>query len=188
VLLMFAAGAAAGSSAGVPDMPRFRWENFTTENGLPDNHVFQIKVDGNRVWAATENGLALYENGRWKVYGTADGLVHRAVLCVDVDPKTGDVWAATMGGLSRFSAGRFDNYTQLNSGLPNDVVYGVASKATGSGWPPPPGARASTSRPDNGGTSTNATLPCTRFGLTPSPPEPRRSTTRCGAAACWSTT
>jgi len=70
VLLMFAAGAAAGSSAGVPDMPRFRWENFTTENGLPDNHVFQIKVDGNRVWAATENGLALYENGRWKVYGT----------------------------------------------------------------------------------------------------------------------
>ena len=31
-----------------------------------------------------------------------------------------------MGGLSRFSAGRFDNFTQLNSGLPNDVVYGVA--------------------------------------------------------------
>ena len=122
VFLMFAAGAAAGA----PEMPRFRWENFTTENGLPDNHVFQIKVDGNRVWAATENGLALYQNGHWKVYGTEDGLAHRAVLCVDVDPRTGDVWAATMGGLSRFSAGRFDNYTQLNSGLPNDVVYGVA--------------------------------------------------------------
>ena len=41
------------------------------------------------------------------------------------DKRTGDVWAATMGGLSRFSAGRFDNFTQLNSGLPNDVVYGV---------------------------------------------------------------
>ncbi len=119
---MFAAGAAAGS----PEMPQFRWENFTTENGLPDNHVFQIKVDGSQVWAATENGLALYRDGHWKVYGTQDGLAHRAVLSVDVDPRTGDVWAATMGGLSRFSAGRFDNYTQLNSGLPNDVVYGVA--------------------------------------------------------------
>ena len=54
-----------------PEMPRYRWENFTTENGLPDNHVFQVKVDGPRVWAATENGLALYQNGRWKVYGTA---------------------------------------------------------------------------------------------------------------------
>ena len=31
-----------------------------------------------------------------------------------------------MGGLSRYSAGRFDNFTQLNSGLRNDVVYGVA--------------------------------------------------------------
>ena len=123
VLMVFAAGAWAQAPA---QMPRYRWENFTTENGLPDNHVFQVKVDGARVWAATENGLALYQNGKWKVYGTQDGLVHRAVLFVDVDPRTGNVWAATMGGLSRFSAGRFDNYTQLNSGLPNDVVYGVA--------------------------------------------------------------
>jgi ligand-binding sensor domain-containing protein len=114
-------------AAATPDMPRFRWENFTTENsGLPDNHIFNVKVDGNRVWAGTEHGLALYENGKWKVYKPEDGLVHRAVLCVDVDKRTGDVWAATMAGLSRLSAGRFDNYTQLNSGLPNDVVYGVA--------------------------------------------------------------
>src|SRR5260370_11762504 len=123
VLMVFAAGAWAQAPA---QMPRYRWENFTTENGLADNPVCQVKVDGGRVGAATENGLALYQNGKWKGYGTQDGLVHRAVLFVDVDPRTGDVWAATMGGLSRFSAGRFDNYTQLNSGLPNDVVYGVA--------------------------------------------------------------
>ena len=30
-----------------------------------------------------------------------------------------------MGGLSRISGGRIDTYTQLNSGLSNDVVYGV---------------------------------------------------------------
>src|ERR1035438_6578135 len=108
-----------------PEMPRFRWENFTTANGLPDDHVFNVCVDGDRVWAATENGLGLYEKGKWKVYGTKDGLAHRAVLGVAVDRRTGVVWAATMGGLSRFSAGRFDNFTQLNSGLSNDVVYGV---------------------------------------------------------------
>jgi ligand-binding sensor domain-containing protein len=118
-------GLSAAAMAAPPEMPRFRWESFTTANGLPDNHVFNVKVDGNRVWAGTEDGLALYENGKWKVYRPADGLAHRAVLFIDVDRRTGDVWAATMGGLSRFSAGRFDNYTQLNSGLPNDVVYGV---------------------------------------------------------------
>jgi len=116
----------AAAMAAAPQMPRYRWENFTTAEGLPDNHVFNVKVDGKRVWAGTENGLALYENGKWKVYRPEDGLAHRAVLFVDVDKRTGDVWAATLGGLSRLSAGRFDNFTQLNSGLPNDVVYGVA--------------------------------------------------------------
>ena len=55
------------SMAGAQDMPFFRWENFTTANGLPDNHVFCVLVDRNRVWAGTENGLGLYENGTWKI-------------------------------------------------------------------------------------------------------------------------
>jgi len=88
---------------GVPAMPRFRFENFTTANGLPDNHVFSVLVDGDRIWAGTENGLAVYENGTWKTYTTADGLAHRAVLSLALDKRTGDVWAGTMGGLSRVS-------------------------------------------------------------------------------------
>jgi hypothetical protein len=123
VVLLFAASAAI---AAEPGPPRFRWENFSVANGLPDDHVFGVCVDGGRVWAATENGLGLYENGKWKVYRPADGLAHRAVLGVAADRRTGDTWIATMGGLSRFSAGRFFNYTQLSSGLSNDVVYGVA--------------------------------------------------------------
>ena len=103
----------------------FRWENFTTTNGLPDNHVFCVLVDGQRIWAGTENGLGLYEDGTWKVFRPADGLAHQAVLSLAVDKRTGDIWAGTMGGLSRISAGRIDTFTQLNSGLSNDIVYGV---------------------------------------------------------------
>jgi hypothetical protein len=107
-------------------LPRFRFENFTTSNGLPDNHVYAVLVDGDRIWAGTENGLGLYENGTWKTYTTKDGLAHRAVLSLALDKRTGDVWAGTMGGLSRVSAGRIESFTQLNSGLSNDVVYGVS--------------------------------------------------------------
>ncbi len=116
---------AIAAFAASPDMPRFRFENFTTANGLPDNHVFTVLVDGDRVWAGTENGLALYEGGKWKVLTPADGLAHRAVLSLAIDKATGDLWVGTMGGLSHISAGRIDTYTQLNSGLSNDVVYGV---------------------------------------------------------------
>ncbi len=112
--------------AATPDMPRYQWENFTTTNGLPDNHVFCVLVDGNRIWAGTENGLGIYENGKWKVLLPADGLAHRVILSLALDKRTGDVWAGTMAGLSRISAGRVETFTQLNSGLSNDVVYNVA--------------------------------------------------------------
>ncbi len=107
-------------------VPRYRFENFTTANGLPDDHVYSVLVDGDRIWAGTDNGLGLYENGKWKTFTTKDGLAHRAVLSLALDKRTGDVWAGTMGGLSRISGGRIDTYTQLNSGLSNDVVYGVS--------------------------------------------------------------
>src|SRR5271165_1859539 len=126
-LVVFLAISASGAAQ---DMPRFRWENFTTANGLPDNHVFCVLVDGNRIWAGTENGLGLYENGAWKTFRPASapgqqGIAHQAVLSLAVDRRTGDIWAGTMGGLSRVSAGRIDNFNQLNSGLSNDIVYGV---------------------------------------------------------------
>jgi ligand-binding sensor domain-containing protein len=116
--------------ASAQDVPIFRWQNFTTADGLSDNHVYCVLVDGSRVWAGTDNGLGLYENGKWTVFRpNADtkehSLAHQAVLSLALDKNTGDVWAGTMGGLSRISAGRIDTYTQLNSGLSNDIVYGV---------------------------------------------------------------
>lgn len=108
-----------------------RWEQFTTESthgGLPNDHVFAVKVDGDRVWVGTEDGLACYNKrtGRWRSWGEEDGLPWRVVSAIDVDPKTGDVWLGLFGGgLARFSGGRFDHWHQLNSGLVNDVVYGV---------------------------------------------------------------
>src|SRR3954452_16705237 len=120
----------AGSLATAQDVPMFRWENFTAANGLPDNHVYCVLVDGKRIWAGTDNGLGVFENGTWKVLrpnseAKEQSLAHRAVLSLALDKSSGDVWAGTMGGLSRISAGRIDTYTQLNSGLSNDIVYGV---------------------------------------------------------------
>lgn len=121
LLLCLAASVAAVSQ----EMPMFRWENYTTANGLPNDHVFCVLVDDARVWVGTEDGLALYESGVWKVFRPKDGLAHQAVLSLALDRRTGDLWVGTMGGLSRVSAGRIDTFTQLNSGLSNDIVYGV---------------------------------------------------------------
>ncbi len=104
-----------------------KWENFTTVNGMPDPKVFCVTVDGDRVWAGTENGLVLIEHSKVaKVYSTADGLPNRVVTGIAIDKKTGDLWLSTFGGLSHFSGGKFENYTNLTTGLANDIVYAVA--------------------------------------------------------------
>ena len=104
-----------------------RWENFTAANGMPDAKVFCVTVDGPRVWAGTEDGLVLIENGKVeKVYRPADGLAHRVVMGIAVDHETGDLWIATFGGVSHFSGGHFENFANLTSGLLNDICYGIA--------------------------------------------------------------
>jgi ligand-binding sensor domain-containing protein len=118
--------------AGTPNLPYVytNWKQFTVADGLPNDHVFAVKVDGPRIWIGTENGLALIDKPTARVVQTwqeKDGLPFKVVTAIDVDARTGDVWLGLFGGgLARLSGGRFDHWHQLNSGLVNDVVYGVA--------------------------------------------------------------
>lgn len=102
-----------------------QWQNFDTDDGLPSQKVLCIHATPDAVWAGTDKGLARWNGQEWKTYRKKDGLAHPVVMALTDDPATGDVWVATLSGLSRFSGGRFDSFTQLNSGLPNDVVYGL---------------------------------------------------------------
>jgi ligand-binding sensor domain-containing protein len=134
-LILCSAWAAAEDAASEETAPQglpfvyTEWEHFGTEQGLPNDHVFAVKADGPYVWIGTEDGLARYDKrtGKIRSWQEKDGLPWRVVAAIDVDKKTGDVWLGLFGGgLARFSAGRFDHFHQLNSGVVNDVIYGVA--------------------------------------------------------------
>ncbi len=105
------------------------WKHFTTKDGLPNDHIFAVKVHGDDVWVGTEDGLACINKrtGEIRTWKEEDGLPFKVVSAIDVNKKTGEVWLGLFGGgLARFAGGRFDHWHQLNSGLVNDVVYGVA--------------------------------------------------------------
>ncbi|HOY58349.1 MAG TPA: two-component regulator propeller domain-containing protein [Verrucomicrobiota bacterium] len=131
----WAAGDDTTTAAGGPDpgLPYVytKWEQITTENGLPNDHIFAVRADprGGCVWIGTEGGLSRYDKKTKEIrsWTEKEGLPWRVVTGIDVNPKTGEVWLGLFGGgLTRFSAGRFDHFHQLNSGLVNDVVYAVA--------------------------------------------------------------
>lgn len=111
---------------GVWKMPVYgNWQSFTTKDGLPSDKVYCVRIDGDKVYAGTHDGLAVYGNGKWKTYTKEDGLSHNGVLSIDVSALTGDVWIGTLSGLTRWSGGKFETFNQFNSGLPNDLVYCV---------------------------------------------------------------
>jgi ligand-binding sensor domain-containing protein len=130
--LLTAALGFAQTPAANPKLPFVytKWKQFTKADGLPNEHVFAVKSDGPRLWVGTEGGLALIDKKSGKVakvWTEADGLPWRAISGIDINHKTGEVWLALFGGgLARFSGGRFDHWHQMNSGIVNDVAYGVA--------------------------------------------------------------
>jgi ligand-binding sensor domain-containing protein len=134
ILALLAAAAVSASAQGAAEAPKLpyvytKWKHFTVADGLPNDHIFAVKADGPRVWIGTEDGLAMLDKrtGKIKSWGEKDGLPWKVITAIDIDKKTGDVWLGMFGGgLARFSGGRFDHWHQLNSGLVNDVVYGVA--------------------------------------------------------------
>jgi ligand-binding sensor domain-containing protein len=102
-----------------------RWETLTSQDGLPSDKVTTVLVNGDDLWVGTDRGIARRRNSTWTYWTEAEGLGHRYVTSLSLDPLTGDLWIATFGGLSHLSGGKIKTFTQLNSGLMNNVVYDV---------------------------------------------------------------
>lgn len=122
-------GMCLGSAAADDPLPFpliERFENFRQEQGVPGHKVHCVlRASDGRLWVGTYQGALVREQGVFRPVGTEQGLSHPMVMCMVEDPRTGDLWIGTMRGLNRYSAGRITVYTQMNSGLPNNVVYGV---------------------------------------------------------------
>lgn len=77
-----------------------RWKTYTTVEGLPGNHIFMLhKDDKGQIWIGTNNGLALWKNGKFKVMTTSDGLFDNNVFAMDTTPDGGK-WIGSYGGVA----------------------------------------------------------------------------------------
>ncbi len=121
------AGAARELDQGVPFPLLEGFENFGEKDGIPGHKVHSVlKTREGQLWIGTFDGLCVRQaDGKFRRYGPEEGLSHKLVLCLAEDTNTGDLWIGTARGLNRFSGGKFTTYTQTDSGLPNNVVYGV---------------------------------------------------------------
>ena len=93
---------------------------------IPNRTVFAIKaVAENDVWIGTENGVGHFNGKSWNIFTVEDGLPHNAVTSIALNPEDKSIWFGTFGGIARLADGKFQTFSTTNSGLVNDVVYGL---------------------------------------------------------------
>jgi PAS domain S-box-containing protein len=70
----------AHSQSEIPYSEPWRWTRFTTEAGLPSNHVLAIaETPEGTVWAATSAGLAWFEGYQWVTIDSSNGLPQKPI-------------------------------------------------------------------------------------------------------------
>lgn len=121
-----------------------KFDRITTENGLPQEHVFAILEDKKGfLWLGMESGLARYDGYSFKTYThdyeDSTSISSNIIRAIFQDEK-GYLWVGTDGGgLSRYNPQneQFTNFkhepNNPNS-LSGNRVYGIAEDTTGAIW------------------------------------------------------
>src|SRR4249920_539712 len=101
---------------------QYRFDHWTTDNGLPQNSVHGIlQTRDGYMWFTTYDGLVRFDGVRFTVFNknNSPGLESNRFGTVYED-RFGDLWATlSTGGIARMHRGRFTTYTK-EQGLPLD--------------------------------------------------------------------
>lgn len=103
---------------------KYRFDSWTTENGLPQasvNSILQTR-DG-FLWLSTFGGLVRYDGLRFEVFntGNTEGLKTGRFTHL-LEDEAGILWAMTEGqGLTAYRNGMFTTYT-VENGLPDNLI------------------------------------------------------------------
>jgi signal transduction histidine kinase/ligand-binding sensor domain-containing protein len=119
-------------------LAQYRFDAWTTENGLPNNWVVAIRQthDG-YLWLATQDGLARFDGVRFHVFSkvnvpemTSNKFSYGALW----EDHQGTLWMGTTdGGVIRYHDGVFTSLT-MRDGLPSNHVIRIDGDTAGSIW------------------------------------------------------
>src|SRR5262245_25624114 len=104
--------------------PQYRFDSWTTDNGLPQVSVKSItQTRVCFIWITTFGGLVRYDGLRFQVFntGNTEGLRSSRFVRL-IEDREGSLWISTEGqGLTRYKDGVFESYTTEN-GLPDNFI------------------------------------------------------------------
>jgi ligand-binding sensor domain-containing protein/two-component sensor histidine kinase len=129
------------ASDGLYRYDGYRWDRFTSADGLPSDYVRSVRVtrDG-KLWVGTDRGAGLFDGETFDPAGTESHLAGPSVRRIVEDPD-GTVWfccdqwppANVPAGLTRYRDGTWKTWRAAD-GLPSDYVSDVYRDGQGRHW------------------------------------------------------
>jgi ligand-binding sensor domain-containing protein len=113
---------------------QYRFDHWTTDNGLPQNTVGSIlQTSDGYIWFTTLDGLVRFDGVRFTVFNKNNSKTlpsNRLVKLLAENDNT--LWLITEeSGLARYQGGEFRSFSAAD-GLPSDVIFDVARAPGGS--------------------------------------------------------
>ena len=106
------------------DKTHNRWTIFRRLTRLPGNRVADIlRCEDGLIWAATDEGVGVFDGKRWRRYGRESGLSSN--FATAITSYGGEIWLGTDFGFGRFKGGRWAFFTgngRLKDKLVTDIL------------------------------------------------------------------
>jgi signal transduction histidine kinase/ligand-binding sensor domain-containing protein len=117
---------------------QYRFDSWTTENGLPNNWVVGLhQTRDGYLWLTTFDGIARFDGVRFRIFNKSNtpGLTtNRFAYKALWEDNVGNLWMGTEdGGAIRYHDGIFTALT-TKEGLPGNHIIRIDQDATGTVW------------------------------------------------------
>ena len=114
---------------------QYRFDSWTTENGLPQNSVNDIlQTRDGYLWLATEGGLVRFDGLRFVVFDRSTPGIESVRMRALYQDRQGTLWAGTQDGmLIRHRHGQFFTYNREH-GLPHASAGRIEEDDRGHLW------------------------------------------------------
>ena len=109
------------------------FQNYTSDNGLVQNQVFDIYQDRfGFMWFASTGGISRYDGVSFHNYTLKDGLPSLGVKCITED-HDGNLWFGTNNGIVKYDYRKFTPFT-VDSGFVEGTVWSALCDQNGFLW------------------------------------------------------
>jgi len=125
-----------GTATGLVRFDGHHFHNFTTENGLKDNYIYDVYLDSeNRFWVSTETGgVAIFETDSLRYLPEFEEALSGYTVTYMIESPNSEMWFGTYENGIYIKNEKGFKHFGIQEGLPDSTIWDIHFDAGGTAW------------------------------------------------------